>query len=113
MARKSKSAPRRRSYTAKRTRHRASPRRISIVEAAGAAIGAARFGGSGDSAMNTWDNIKNFQSGGAENIMSNMGANVNLASAVKVAEPVIIGYAAEYVLKKLHLNHKIGKRWKI
>lgn len=113
MAKKSTIHGRYRRYTGKKIRRRASPRRISIVEAAGAAIGAARFGGSGDSAMNTWDNIKNFQSGGAENIMSNMGANVNLASAVKVAEPVVIGYAVEYVLKKLHLNHKIGKRWKI
>ena len=102
----------RRSKT-KNTRHRAGPRRISILEAAGAAIGAARFGGSGDSAINTLDNLKNFQSGGLENIASNMGANVNMASAVKVAEPIIAGFVAEWVAKKLHLNHKIGKRWKI
>ena len=102
----------RRSKT-KNTRHRAGPRRISILEAAGAVIGAARFGGSGDSALNTLDNLKNIQSGGLENIVSNMGANVNMASAVKVAEPIIAGFVAEWVAKKLHLNHKIGKRWKI
>ena len=102
-----------RTYKAKKVRHRAGPRRISILESAGAIIGAARFGGSGDSALNTLENLKNFQSGGLDSIVSNMGANVNMASAVKVAEPVVAGFVAEWVAKKLHLNMKIGKRWKI
>lgn len=104
----------RRTYASKkRASHRHKPARISIVEAAGAGIGALRFMGSGDSAINAVDNIKNIQSGGLESIASNMGANVNVASAIKVAEPVIAGFVAEWVLKKLKLNAKIGMRWKL
>jgi len=99
--------------SAHKSKHRHGHKRYSILEIIGAGTGALAFMGSGDSAMNGLQNLKDFQNGGLDNIGYNMGANLNLPSAVKVAIPVALGFIGEKVLQKMHLNIPISRRFKL
>ena len=94
----------------KHVRHK---QRHSILEALGVGTGALVLMGSGGSPENAIQNLKDFQYGGLSNIGYNLQANINLPSAVKVAEPIVGAWIAEKILKKMHLNVNVGKRWKL